>query len=439
MHVYPKESDKYLINPGKGWIIYRSFAHASDAAWEKASVGYARFNWRDIHTADNTFNWQPVDSMIDDCQKRGKRFAFGIMPVCVNSKANWVEMPDWVIDAGAEWYPAAAAPECKVPVWDDPLFIAKMEQLVSALAERYNGNANIEFIDCRTYGNWGEWHIGQLGGKDPGNSVKRTFIEQWAVFDETHIIVPISGGTGMEPGEYGLYARDKPGFGAREDSSEHPPRWETCLPFLDYGPAVAEWSFPYGKIKYGQGWTGEEWQDERLPGQILGSRYSYQPLGEWNSPNHSDADLFLSEKGHLVEKWQNRMGYWFRMTEASYPGDLANGTTGTTSFAIRNDGVTPIYLKGNTGVVKAALMDADKNVLDVDTLKGITPFDWKPGQTVTSMAKVSFPRHDQAAKIALGVFSREGVARPDIKLGIEHGTEQNWYVLSDMPSNGSVI
>jgi len=44
MCVYPKLSDRYLINPGKGWIIYRSFAHASEAAWAKASVGYARFN-----------------------------------------------------------------------------------------------------------------------------------------------------------------------------------------------------------------------------------------------------------------------------------------------------------------------------------------------------------------------------------------------------------
>jgi len=433
MHVYPKESDRYLINPGKGWIIYRSFAHVSDAAWEKASVEYARYNWKEIHTANKTFNWKPIDGMMEECRKRGKRFAFGIMPVCVNSRNNWVGMPEWVIDAGAKWYPSTTAPECKVPVWDDPVFIAKMGQLVSALAKRYNGNPHIEFIDCRTFGNWGEWHLGELGGTDPGTAVKQQFIDQWAGFGKTHVVIPISGGTGMEPGGYGLYGRDKYGFGAREDSSEHPPRWKTCLPFLDHGPAIAEWSFPYDKIKHGQGWTGEKWQDEMLPEQIRGSRYSYQPLGEWNSLNQRDADLFLAEKRHLVDQWQNRMGYWFRMTEASYPGDFANGTTGKVSLTIRNDGVAPIYLKGNTGVVKAALMDADHHVLAVTMLTGVNLFDWKPGQTVSSTAKVTFSHHVQAAKIALGVFTSEAVTHPDIKLGIEHGTEQNWYVLSDMP------
>jgi hypothetical protein len=352
------------------------------------------------------------------------------MTVCVNSSSDRQGIPRWVTDAGAKFLGDG---DYREPVWNDPVFIAKIGQFVAALTKRYNGNLHIEFVDCRTFGNWGEWHLGMLRGEDPGNAVKQQFIDQWAGFDRTHVVIPISGGTGMQPEGYGLYARNKYGFGAREDSSEHPPRWKTCLPFLDHGPAIAEWSFPYGKIKHGQGWTGQKWQDEMLPGQIQGSGSSYQPLGEWNSPNHSDADMFLAEKGPMVDKWQNRMGYWFRMTEASYPGEMAKGTAGKVSFAIRNDGVAPIYLKGHTGVVKVALMDADNHVVALSTLKGVKPFDWKSGQTVSSTAEVSFPRHAHAAKIALGVFSREGIAHPDIRLGIEHGTEENWYVLSDMP------
>ena len=430
VHVYPKESKAYLLNPGKGWIIYASFANASPSAWEKASVGYARFNWKDIHTADHTFDWQRIDSMRAECVQRGKRFAFGIMPVCVNAKDSYASMPLWVVDAGARHYVATGTKDCQVPVWDDPVFIEKMAQLVTALTERYNGDPAIEFIDCRTFGNWGEWHLGGLGGNDPGDTIKRQFIDQWAGFDQTHIVVPISGGTGMSPGGYGVYARDTYQFGAREDSSEHRPRWQTCVSFLNRGPAVAEWSFPYEQIKKGQGWTREIWQDDMLPGQIEGSRYSYQPLGEWNGTN---ADTFLSEKGPLVDEWQNKMGYWFKLTEASYPHDLANGTTGRLSFKMRNDGVAPIYIKGNRAVVKAALLDDGMNVLAMTTLAGVNPFDWKPGEAVTSQAEVSFPRQAQATKVALGVFSKEALTNPDIKLGTDHGTALNWYVLSAMP------
>jgi hypothetical protein len=430
IQVYPRENKASLVNPGKGWIIYAAFAKASDAAWSKAAMGYARFMWRDVHLADNVFNWKPIDEMRDWCANRNKRFAFGIMPVCVNSVTNCRGMPDWVIAAGARFYIAEKTKDCKVPVWDDPVFLAKMGQLVAALQERYNGDPRIEFIDCRTFGNWGEWHLFGLGGEEPGDAVKQQFIDQWSGFDQTHIIVPVSGGTGLQSGGYGLYARNKYGFGAREDSSEHPPRWQTCLPFLDHGPAVAEWSFPYGKIKQGQSWTREQWKDEMLSGQILGSRYSYQPLGEWNG---TDADDFLAEKGQLVDEWQNRMGYWFKMTAASYPVDLANGTTGAISFKMRNDGVAPLYLKGRRGVVKAALLDDAGKVLVVRTLAGVNPGDWKPAATVSNTAEMAFPRQVQATRLALGVFSRESLENPDIKLGIEQGTPLNWYVLSDMP------
>ncbi|MEK3721293.1 LamG-like jellyroll fold domain-containing protein [Paenibacillus sp. FSL H8-0034] len=431
LYVSPQENNDYLINPGKGWVVYSNFANANSAVWKKASVGYARFNWKDIHIGDNSFNWTPIDNMYNAAVTKGKKFAFGVMPVQVNSSSSYTSMPQWVIDAGAQYYYASDAPSTKVPVWNDPVFISKMGQFITALKDRYNGDPNIEFIDARTFGNWGEWHLGGLGGTDPGDAVKRRYIDQWSGFDQTHIIVPISGGTGMYAGGYGYYARDTYGFGAREDSSDYSPRWQKALSFLNIGPAVGEWSFPYEKLKLGQGWTGEIWYDGMVPGQINGSKYSYQPLGEWNG---TDANTFLSEKGNLVDEWQNKMGYWFKMTEAAYPSDLGNGTTGSLTFKMRNDGVAPLYMKGNTAVVKLALLDSSNHVLATSTLSGVNPFDWKPGQTVTNSTYFSFTYNANATKLALGVFSKASMPEPDIKLGINNGTSSNWYVLSEMPS-----
>lgn len=431
--VVPKENNAYLLNPGKGWIIYTSFANASAAAWAKASLGYTRYMWKDIHTADNTFNWALIDNDLAECVKRGKRFAFGVMTICVNSATDHQSMPQWVIDAGAKSYIGNGG--CKVPVWDDPVFTNRMGQFVSGLVKRYNGNPDIEFIDCRTYGNWGEWHLYGVGGNAPSEAILRQYLDQWAGFDKTHVIVPISGGTGMGGGGYGIYARDTCKFGAREDSSETGGRWKTCLPFLNHGPAVAEWSFPYAALKQGKGWTKEIWSNDKLAGQINGSKYSYQPLGEWNG---NDADTFLAENAPLVDEWQNKMGYWFKLTLASYPADLANGTTGKLSFRMRNDGVAPIYIKGHSAVVKVALMDKAAKVLSVVTLKGVNPFDWKPGETIPQSAEFAFPKNAKGTKLALGVFTRESLTNPDIKLGIDDGTALNWYVLSDMPRGAEI-
>jgi hypothetical protein len=116
------------------------------------------------------------------------------------------------------------------------------------------------------------------------------------------------------------------------------------------------------------------------------------------------------------------MGYWFKLTLASYPADLANGTTGKLSFRMRNDGVAPIYIKGHRAVVKVALMDNATNVLSTVTLKGVNPFAWKPGETIAQAAEFTFPKNAKGSKLALGVFTRESLANPDIKLGIDNGT-----------------
>lgn len=437
--VVPKENNAYLVNPGKGWIIYTSFANASAAAWAKASIGYTRYMWKDIHTAHNTFNWLPIDNDLAECAKRGKRFAFGVMTICINSAADNRSMPQWVIDAGAKHHICDSG--CKAPVWDDPVFINEYGQFVAALIQRYNGHPDIEFVDCRTYGNWGEWHLGGVGGNAPGEAILLQYLDQWTGFDKTHVILPISGWTDLNDCRYGLYARDTCKFGAREDSSETSHRWNTCLPFLNHGPAVGEWSATYVALKHGKGWTKEIWSNDYLAGQINCSKYSYQPLGEWNGvegSNSNDADTFLAENGPLVDEWQNKMGYWFKMTLAYYPADLANGTTGKLSFWMRNDGVAPIYIKGHSAVVKVALMDKTTNVLCTVILKGVNPFDWKPGETVMQSAEFAFPKSTNGTKLALGVFTKDALTDPDIKLGIDHGTPLNWYVLSDMPQGDAM-
>ena len=45
----------------------------------------------------------------------------------------------------------------------------------------------------------------------------------------------------------------------------------------------------------------------------------------WTDKIAMKGDLRVREV--LVDEWQNKMGYWFKLTLASYPADLANGTT----------------------------------------------------------------------------------------------------------------
>jgi len=427
--VVPVSNDNYLINPGKGWVIYSNFSNADSSAWAKASVGYTRFDWKDIHIAENTYNWSIIDNALNDCINRGKLFAFGVMSCNVNSSSSYASMPQWVIDAGAQYYLASGAPDCKIPVWNDSIFIDKIQQFVNALSLRYNGNKNIAFIDNRIYGNWGEWHLYLIGGSDPGNSIKNSFVDMFSIFDKTFIIQPNSGGEGSYEGGFAYYARDTYNMGWREDSSDDEERWTVCSLSSEYAPNVAEWSTSYANLEAGAGWTGEFWSDQMVSEAVLGSHYSYQNFGQWNG---NEANTFLAEKEYLIDEWQNKMGYWFKITSATFPGDLANGTYGIISFSVKNDGVARQCIKNSTGCVKLALLDNDYNVLQTIRLPAINPINWAPFQTTNENADFSFPFTSGATKLGLGVFSDSTLTIPDTKLGINNGTPDNWYILTDM-------
>ena len=62
------ENNKLITkNPGKGWVRYgvnNSVAndeypeYLDDKAIEYSSVGYMRYNWRDVEIADDVYNWR---------------------------------------------------------------------------------------------------------------------------------------------------------------------------------------------------------------------------------------------------------------------------------------------------------------------------------------------------------------------------------------------
>ena len=390
----PPEDNSFLINPGKGWAVYHDFDNADTAAMARASVCYTRYMWADIHTNDHAFNWAVIDDDLDKAIFYGKKFAFGVMSWC-NPKG----VPQWAMDAGCKHW------GCE-PRWADPIYLSKQAEFTAALRERYDGNPHIAYIDIRSYGKWGEWHSGTV---DPGDEVKKQLVDQWAGFKKTPIILPISGDC-KNTRKVGVYARDRYGFGFREDSSQEGVRWTTCAACFNVAPAVAEWVNSYQTQR---SW----WSWESVEGSIHGSMYSYQNLAQWNN---EDANLFVADHAALLDKWQNVMGYWFKVARIDYPAELGNGATRSLSFAVRNDGVAPIYVNWSQTnaprtYVRLALLDSTYQVLArSEPLDGINPFDWKPGKTVTNRASFSFPKTAAAKQMAIGVFSDPSARDPDI-------------------------
>ena len=235
--VLPQESGDILINPGKGWVLYYPWKDRPEALWDVVSVCYSRLEWNWIEPTEGSFDWSSIDNSIKICEDHGKKFAFGIMAASSASPGKFVT-PEWVFTAGAksgeEYTGSDNGNLLTSPVWNDPIYLQKMQDLINALAARYDGDPNIAYIDARNCGNWGEWH--SFGCSELSNNDRATLIDQWSIFKKTQIIV----NTNFDLTEYqARYGTDTYGFGIRTDSSEF--RGNAVTYAYDKAPAVSEW------------------------------------------------------------------------------------------------------------------------------------------------------------------------------------------------------
>lgn len=132
------------------------------------------------------------------------------------------------------------------------------------------------------------------------------------------------------------------------------------------------------------------------------------------------------------------MGYWFKLKTSTIPTDLgkyAHGVANHIAFSVYNDGVAPIYVNKKQSVVKVALLDASYNVLEITPItiaSNLQPFYWKDGTTTTVTGTYTFTSaHFSAQYLALGVFTKQGLTNPDVKLGnMERCFTSNWVILN---------
>jgi len=170
--VHPQDTGAVLINPGMGWVLhhydnspfnYGGRLEPSDTVddFPGVSVIYLRIAWSYLEPEEGRFNWSVLDTPAQRWLDKGKRIALRI--TCSEGSPQYAT-PEWVRQAGAKGYfftggkgidPNGRAWE---PDFDDPIFLEKLDHFLAALAQRYDGNPEVAFIDVGSFGIWGEGH-----------------------------------------------------------------------------------------------------------------------------------------------------------------------------------------------------------------------------------------------------------------------------------------
>ena len=205
---FTPDTTTVLRNPLNGWVMYLGRNWGPDF-WtvlgydafptsegtevrvsDYANTAYVRTSWASFEPEEGKYAWDDPDSRLSrvfqSVLDRGMKLSFRIV---VDGRDQGQNTPDYVFDAGAEYFTAKVGNrEVRSPYADDPVFQEKYTHFIEALAREYNDIDKVDFIDAYGLGKWGEGH--SLIYKDPGKNAE---VMEWisSLYARTFTEVPL--------------------------------------------------------------------------------------------------------------------------------------------------------------------------------------------------------------------------------------------------------
>ena len=146
-------SETEILNPGRGLAHWQQKAGIPFPT----SDHYQRYRWSDLESTQGVYNFSLLRAEAEiaknDPDGRG---LYGLAVRCLDSGVDHC-YPAYVDGLMSSWY--SAKYKCWVPDWNDPQFLERQDSLVAALGREFNKDPRVGYVEIRSFGNWGEWHI----------------------------------------------------------------------------------------------------------------------------------------------------------------------------------------------------------------------------------------------------------------------------------------
>ncbi len=393
--VNPVDTGEALVNPDMGWTMhyysnvpqnYGSRLAPGDTAdyFPGLSTVYLRVPWSMVEPEEGKFNWAMLDTPAQRWIAKGKRVGF-----CITCSENWIRFatPEWVKNAGAKgvFYEFGKGPVKDGSFWDpdfgDPVFLKKLDEFLGIMAERYDGNPNVAFVDIGSYGLWGEGHTHMTSRvpDDKADKIVRQHIDLY-VKHFKHTLVNINDDVAGhdKPGRHFPltdYAISK-GVTLRDNSImvQPPPNsWHHSEMAQEFWP---KWPIILEHEHYGGSKDRGAWGDGSLLLKAVEDYHaSYMSI-------HWEPSMEYNENKDLIRRINLRMGYRLQLREMSWPKTVKIGEAFKVISKWANAGVAPCYpggftaltIKDDKGAIISVLSDES---LDMRTLQ-IGPPDKAP-------------------------------------------------------------
>lgn len=432
------ESDEPIYtNPGKGYLRYAVSGTQSEDVLQYASAGYARFHWAEIEPSEGVYNWQPIDDAIAYWESHGKGFAFGVINANTANATAYVT-PKWVFDAGAQYTQTTLSGGTVqyTPVWNDTIFLQKVTNFVNALAERYDGNQSVEFIDIRSYGNYGEMHVGNLNSTALSLDDRKVHIDIYAnAFEKTNLLMNVN--KSADTGAIAKYAVSK-GVGLRNDGiGSNVAMAGLTLDAKYKAPVTLEFATGYSTLKNNAANITSDnadraWKENNYLQGFELSAANYMDLGQYGS----DSDLFIADQETLIQDIADRMGYKFTLRDLQISTDVKSGDSCKVITSWENSGVSYLYRDCH---IALAVLDETGNVVEKTWLDNTNANDFAPNSVTQCEDRFSmWNLANGEYTLAVGLFLDKGNETPDYRIANGNRNENGWYPVANILSQNGI-
>ena len=210
--------DGPLTNPHKGFTVpteaawtfdpgfeYGPHGSLNNGAWDLVTYGSGYQQWNKLNPAKGAYDWSELEELLDALSAHNMGYALRVFPYSPSfirddgtPEENYDWTPKYVYEEGAKKITARYKDNnanAAVPVWDDSVYLHYAKEFATALAAKYDGDPRIEYIDVRSFGEWGEWHVSNLDGSHmPSVEIQKDMLKHYAsVFKKSLLVLPSDG------------------------------------------------------------------------------------------------------------------------------------------------------------------------------------------------------------------------------------------------------
>ena len=444
------DAQRVLLNPHKGWYHHFPDNHpnkyqiARDAdllEFPGMDHLYLRLAWAYLEPREGHFDWAVMDRIIEKWTAHGLGIAFRIS--CKETSTDRPEQqfatPRWVKEAGAQGghyrMGQPTGPDGPwEPVFDDPVFLAKLDKFLAAFAARYDAQPYVRYVDVGSIGDWGEGHSWAGSRKECGFAARKQHVDlhlkhfrraQLVVSDDfvyalkdpaeretLHRYVLTNGITyrddsilvnGYLAGLSEAFTVRSPEFFA--DAYRHKP---TVFELEHYGTVkkLGNWEGRPDSLvaKHGRGQTGPDYFRGAL--ELLHATY----LGY-----HGYAHEWLADNPAFTRELLNRCGYWLFPTAVELPDTATAGAKLPFVLTLENRGVAPPYQPYE---LRVKLSGAGTNWVSRVAKADKT---WLPGAPVVLRHELPLPAHLTPGQyqVAIGLFDTTSPKQRPVEFALQ--------------------